>query len=83
MPREPVSPLVPADAIARLDASDLNVIDIFFSRALYLDLEKRAEIAGRIAERVSAKMPVPLPEGVAPERLLESIVHSMRAQSGR
>jgi hypothetical protein len=34
---------------------DLNVIDTFFSRALDLDLEKRAEIAGWIAGRVSAK----------------------------
>jgi hypothetical protein len=82
-PREPVSPLVPADAMARLDAGDLNVIDTFFSRALDLDLDKRAEIAGRVADRMIAKMRIPLPEGVAPERLLESIAHSMRAQSGR
>jgi uncharacterized RDD family membrane protein YckC len=81
--REPVSSLVPADGVARLDAGDLNVIDTFFSRALDLDLDKRAEIAGRIADRMSAKMRVPLPEGMAPERVLESIAHSMRAQSGR
>src|SRR3984957_12553950 len=47
--REPVSAVVPADGVARLDAGDLNVIDTFFSRALDLDLDKRAEIAGRIA----------------------------------
>jgi uncharacterized RDD family membrane protein YckC len=81
--REPVSAAVPADGVARLDAGDLNVIDTFFSRALDLDLEKRAEIAGRIADRMSTKMRVPLPEGIAPERVLESIAHSMRAQSGR
>jgi len=81
--REPVSSLVPADGVARLDAGDLNVIDTFFSRALDLDLDKRAEIAGRIADRMSAKMRIPLPEGMAPERVLESIAHSMRAQSGR
>ena len=81
--REPVSSLVPADGVARLDAGDLSVIDTFFSRALDLDLDKRAEIAGRIADRMSAKMRVPLPEGMAPERVLESIAHSMRAQSGR
>jgi len=39
-----------------LDAGDLNVIDTFFSRALDLDLDKRAEIAGRIADRMSTKM---------------------------
>jgi uncharacterized RDD family membrane protein YckC len=81
--REPVDAVVPADGVARLDAGDLNVIDTFFSRALDLDLDKRAEIAGRIADRMSTKMRFPLPEGMAPERLLESIAHSMRAQSGR
>jgi uncharacterized RDD family membrane protein YckC len=80
---EPVGVLVPADGVARLDAGDLNVIDTFFSRALDLDLDKRAEIAGRIADRMSAKMQVPLPVDVAPERVLESIAHAMRAQSGR
>jgi uncharacterized RDD family membrane protein YckC len=80
---QPVGVLLPADGVARLDAGDLNVIDTFFSRALDLDLDKRAEIAGRIAERMSAKMQVPLPVGVAPERVLESIAHAMRAQSGR
>jgi hypothetical protein len=59
------------------------VIDTFFSRALDLDLDKRAEIAGKIADRMSAKMQVPLPANVAPERVLESIAHTMRAQSGR
>jgi hypothetical protein len=80
---EPVAALVPADGVARLDAGDLNVIDTFFSRALDLDLDKRAEIAGRIAERMSAKMQVPLPVDVTPERVLESIAYMMRAQAGR
>src|SRR5580704_2359316 len=81
--REPVDAVVPADGVARLDAGDLNVIDTFFSRALDLDMDKRAEIAGRIADRMSTKMRVPLPVDVAPERVLESIAHTMRAQSGR
>lgn len=81
--REPVDTLLPADGVARLDVGDLNVIDTFFSRALDLDLDKRAEIAGKIADRMSAKMQVPLPVDVAPERVLESIAHTIRAQSGR
>ena len=81
--REPVGISLPADGVARLDAGDLNVIDTFFSRALDLDLEKRAEIAGRIAERMSVKMGVPLPVDVASERVLESIAHAMRAQGRR
>ena len=82
-PREPATSLIPADGIARLDASDLNVIETFFSRALDLDLDKRAEIAGRIAQRMSTKMQVPLPPDITPERVLETIAHAMRAQSGR
>jgi uncharacterized RDD family membrane protein YckC len=81
--REPVGVQLPGDGVARLDAGDLNVIDTFFSRALDLDLDKRAEIAGRIAARMSEKMRVPLPTDVVPERVLESIAHTMRAQSGR
>jgi uncharacterized RDD family membrane protein YckC len=81
--REPVGVQLPADGVARLDAGDLNVIDTFFGRVLDLDLDKRAEIAGRIADRMSAKMQVPLPVDVAPERVLESIAHMMRASSGR
>jgi uncharacterized RDD family membrane protein YckC len=80
---EPTGALVPADRVARLDAADLNVIDTFFSRALDLDLDKRAEIAERIATRMSAKMQVGLPEGVAAERVLESIAFTMRAQVRR
>jgi len=81
--REPVGVLLAADGVARLDGGDLNVIDTFFSRALDLDLDKRAEIAGRIADRMSAKMQVPLPVGVAPERVLESIAPAMRSQPRR
>jgi len=81
--REPAGVLVPADGVARLDAADLNVIDTFFGRALDLDLDKRAEIADKIASRMSAKMQVPLPADVTPERVLESIAYAMRAQSGR
>jgi uncharacterized RDD family membrane protein YckC len=80
--REPVEALLPADRVARLNAGDLNVIDTFFGRALDLDLDKRAEIAGRIVERMSAKMQIPLPVDVDPERVLQSIAHTMRAQSG-
>lgn len=83
MARESNDILLPADGVARLDAGDLNVIDTFFSRALDLDLDKRAEIAGRIADRMRAKMQVPLPVDVTAERILESIANAMRTQSGR
>lgn len=74
---------LPGDGVARLDSGDLNVIDTFLNRAIDLDLDKRAEIAAKVASRMSAKMQVPLPEGLAPERALEAIAHAIRAQSRR
>ncbi len=59
------------------------MIDTFFGRALDLDLDKREEMAGRIAGRMSAKMGVPLPEGVSSERVLEAIVYAMRGLGRR
>jgi uncharacterized RDD family membrane protein YckC len=73
--------LLPADAIARLDHHDLDIIDTFFSRALDLDLNRRAEVASRIASRMCAKMQIPLPDAPPPERLLEAIAHAMRAHA--
>lgn len=71
---------LPADGVARLDAGDLNVIDMFFSRALDLDMAKRAEIAAKLAGRMAEKMRTPVPEGATAERLLEAIAHAMRSQ---
>jgi uncharacterized RDD family membrane protein YckC len=73
--------LFPADAIARLDHHDLDIIDTFFSRALDLDLNRRAEVASRIATRMFSKMQIPLPDTPPPERLLEAIAHAMRAHA--
>jgi uncharacterized RDD family membrane protein YckC len=73
--------LLPADAIARLDHHDLDIIDTFFSRALDLDLNRRAEVASRIANRMCAKMLIPLPDTLPPERLLEAIAHAMRSHA--
>jgi hypothetical protein len=61
-------------------SKDPNVIDTFFSRPLDLDLDKRAEIAERIAIRTSAKKHDALPTGVA-EWVLESIAYTMRADA--
>ena len=71
----------PADAVARLKAEDLNVIESFFSRALDLELSTRAEIASRIAASMFAKMNLPFPQKVNPERALEAISYAMRSQS--
>ena len=71
----------PADAVARLRAEDLMVIESFLARALDFDLTTRAEIANRIAASMFAKMGVALPPEVNPERALEAISYAMRSQA--
>jgi hypothetical protein len=73
--------MLPADAVAKLTADDLLLIESFFARALDLSLNTRAEIANRIAAQMAAKMSIPVPEG-NPERFLEAIAYAMRS-SGR
>jgi len=72
---------LPADAVGRLQTEDLHVIETFFNRALDLGIERRAELAARVATAMSAKMGVPLPDGIAPERILELIAYQMRSQA--
>jgi uncharacterized RDD family membrane protein YckC len=71
---------LPADAVARLRADDLLLIESFFARALDLGLATRAEIAGRIAAQMAAKMNVGVPPG-NPERFLEAIAYAMRSSA--
>jgi len=70
---------LPADAVARLTAEDLSVIDRFFSRILDMDLDTPARIAERLATQMSEKMNLPQPADTKPERLLEAIAHQMRS----
>ena len=70
---------LPADSIAQLSAEDLNVIDRFFSRALDMDLNTRAQIAARLAAQMCAKMNIEVPKDINPERVLETIAHQLRA----
>ncbi len=71
----------PADAVARLKAEDLNLIESFLARALDLDPATRTAIASRIATAMFAKMNLPLSPEVNPERALEAISHAMRSQA--
>jgi uncharacterized RDD family membrane protein YckC len=72
---------LPADAVAKLGADDLLLIESFFARALDLSLATRAEIAARISTQMTAKMSIEVPPG-NPERFLEAIAYAMRS-SGR
>lgn len=79
--QQSVPSLFPADAITRLGAQDLLIIDTFFARLLDLPMDTRATMATRIAGQMATKMGQPLPE-LNPERVLESIAYQMRG-SGR
>jgi uncharacterized RDD family membrane protein YckC len=69
---------LPADAVARLTADDLNVIDHFFARAIDIDIARRRALAERLAQQMTAKMGIAMPQGVTPERVLESIARILR-----
>lgn len=69
-----------ADAVARLQSNDLHLIDTFFSRALDLSVERRAELADRVSATICGKMGIENRMGVAAERLLEAVAHRMRGQ---
>lgn len=72
---------LPADAVGRLGADDLLLIESFFARALDLTSTTRAEIAVRVATQMAAKMDIAVPPG-NPERFLEAVAYAMRS-SGR
>jgi len=82
-PRRNESTPLAADAVARLETQDLNMIDAFLTRALDLERATREEMARKIAHRMAAKMQVPLPEGSSPERFLEAVAYDMRAGARR
>lgn len=69
-----------ADAVARLKNDDLHLIDTFFSRALDLSVERRAELAARVSATICGRMGVERPAGMGPERLLEVVAYRMRGQ---
>ncbi|GGA73126.1 transporter [Edaphobacter acidisoli] len=75
------SALIQGDAIGRLKAPDLQMIEAFTARALDLDMDVRARMADRVANQIAGKMNYPIPEGTNPERFLEAVAYAMRAQS--
>ena len=53
--------VLPAPALAKLSAADLEVLEGFFSRRLDMDLTTRAALAGRIATALCAKSGLAIP----------------------
>ncbi len=77
-----VAAMFPADAVSKLSAQDLVVIETFFSRMLDLPMQTRAAVAYQMVKQMTAKMGVAVPEG-NPERALESMGFQMRSGGRR
>jgi uncharacterized RDD family membrane protein YckC len=69
---------LPAPALARLSASDLEVLEGFFSRRLDMDLATRSALAGRIASALCAKSGLVIPPETSVETFLEAVAHQVR-----
>jgi len=73
--------VLPAPALAKLSAADLEVLEGFFSRRLDMDLTTRAALAGRIATALCAKSGLAIPDGTSVETFLEAVAHQFREQA--
>ncbi len=70
--------VLPAPALAKLSATDLEVLEGFFARRLDMDLTTRAALAGRIASALSAKSGLTIPPDASVETFLEAVAHQFR-----
>jgi uncharacterized RDD family membrane protein YckC len=70
--------VLPAPLLAKLSASDLEVLEGFFARRLDMDLATRATLAGRIASALCAKSGLVIPPDTSVETFLEAVAHQFR-----
>jgi len=82
-PNSPIPPphlrvALPAPALAKLTAADLEVLEGFFSRRLDMDLATRSALAGRIASALCAKSGLAMPAEISVETFLEAVAHQFR-----
>jgi uncharacterized RDD family membrane protein YckC len=70
--------VLPAPALAKLSATDLEVLEGFFARRLDMDLTTRAALAGRIASALCAKSGLEVAPGASVETFLEAVAHQLR-----
>jgi uncharacterized RDD family membrane protein YckC len=70
--------ILPAPALAKLAAADLEVLEGFFARRLDMDLTTRAALAGRIAQALCAKSGLVIPPDTSLETFLEAVAHQFR-----
>jgi uncharacterized RDD family membrane protein YckC len=70
--------VLPAPALAKLSASDLEVLEGFFARRLDMDLATRGALAERIASALSARSGLTIPPETSVETFLEAVAHQLR-----
>ena len=71
----------PANAIARLDADYLVLLDTYFARIPELDVATKDLLAQRLLAKLCAKMQVEAPADKSPRTLLDSIAYELRNQA--
>jgi uncharacterized RDD family membrane protein YckC len=69
---------LPANGVAKLSATDLEVLENFFSRRLDMSLATRQALALRIATAIQAKSGLELPAGTSVETFLEAAARQLR-----
>src|SRR3974390_1364513 len=69
---------LPEHGIARLSASDLQVLESFFARRLDMPLATREALARRIAAAIQAKSGLGPPPGASIETFLEIAARQLR-----
>ncbi len=70
--------VLPAPALAKLSAGDLEVLENFFTRRFDMDLATRSALAGRIASALCAKSGLVIPPDTSVETFLEAVAHQFR-----
>ena len=70
--------VLPAPALGKLSAIDLEVLEGFFSRRLDMDLATRGALASRIASALCSKSGLVIPRDTSVETFLEAVAHQLR-----
>jgi hypothetical protein len=69
---------LPGTGIAKLSATDLEVLEGFFARRLDMSLPTRQALAQRIASAIQAKSGLEQPAGASVETFLEATARQLR-----
>jgi uncharacterized RDD family membrane protein YckC len=70
---------IPADALGRLGAADLQAIETFLERRLDMSLDVRQSLAARLAASTATRIHLPPPPNLPPETFLEEVAYGVRS----